>query len=224
MKAPTAARLLNDKEWAILESVYGTTLPSRYRILITNGLGGGDRPFTLPTSAFSALTLPAAIQSAYSGFILSKLGGIGDQMSKLSNVTGFAGGLALPSQVAGMVNLGYVVSVGPERYIDMSRDYPNPSARWWYRKLLVHELAHVWQGKNSKSSMTFVTNSVLNQCKAVGEGDGHGGAYDFKPGQRWSTYNAEQQAEIIEKWYIEGMKESGDLWPYIRDYVRKGIV
>lgn len=224
MKAPTAARLLNDKEWAILESVYKGTLPSRYRILITDGLGGGDRPFTIPTSALSALTLPAAAQAAYAGFVASKLGGLGDFMAKASNVTGFSGALALPSQFAGMVNLGYIVSVGPKYYADMSRDYPNPTAVHWYRKLLVHELAHVWQGKNSKSSMTFVTNSILSQCKAVGDGDGHGGAYDFTPGGRWSTYNIEQQAEIIEKWYVEGMKESGDLWPYIRDYVRKGIV
>lgn len=224
MDIPTTARLLNDKEWAILEKVYKGTLPARVRILITNGSGGGNRPFTIPTAALTVLTIPAAVQAAYSGFVTSKLGSVGDWLNKAANFTGFSGALSLPAQALGVVNLGYIVSVGSKAYPDMSVDYPNAKAVGWYRNLLVHELAHVWQGSNSKSAMTFVTNSVMSQCASMGGSGDHGGAYDFKIGQNWRTYNAEQQASIIEKWYAEGMKEEGELWPYIRDYVRKGIV
>ena len=215
MQAPSKGRFLNQAEWDILHSVYQGTLPLRYRILITDGLGGGNRPFSIPTSAISVLTIPAAAQAAYTGLITANLGSLGDGLNKLSNATGFMGALALPSQLAGVVNLGYIVSVGSAAYADMSVSH---------RALLVHELAHVWQGSNSRSSTTYVANSVMNQCRSDLTIGGTTSAYDFTPGSNWRTYNAEQQASIIEKWYVDGMPTSGDLWPYIRDYVRRGIV
>ena len=215
MQAPTQARFLNQPEWDILQQVYQGTLPLRYRIMITNGLGGGNRPFSIPTAAISMLTIPAAAQAAYSGLITANLGRLGAGLNALSNATGFMGIAALPSQAAGTVNLGYIVSVGPAAYPDMSINN---------RDLLVHELAHVWQGSNARSSTTYVANSIMNQCRSDLTIGGTKSAYDFTPGNNWRTYNAEQQASIIEKWFVDGMATSGDLWPYIRDYVRKGIV
>jgi hypothetical protein len=215
MQAPSQARFLNQAEWDILQTVFVGTLPLRYRIMITNGLGGGNRAFSIPTSAISLLTIPAAIQTAYAGLVTANLGRLGDGLNAASNATGFMGALALPSQLAGMVNLGYIVSVGPGAYPDMAVNH---------RPLLVHELAHVWQGSNSRSSMTYVNNSIMNQCRADLTIGGTRTAYDYTAGSNWRTYNAEQQASIIEHWYVSGMPTSGDLWPYIRDYVRKGIV
>ena len=213
MRAPTAARFLIDAEWSILQSVFDDTLPFRYRILITDALGGGNRPFTIPTSALSVLTIPAAAESAFNGFVMSKLGGAGKVISDVANYVGITGAASTISQWAGTVNLGYLVSVGPTHYPNMASSAPN---------LLVHELAHVWQGSNSYSSMSYVNNSIMEQCRAIGTSSSHGGAYAYTPGQNWHTYNAEEQASIIEDWYASGMPQSGDLWPYIRDYVRRG--
>jgi hypothetical protein len=215
MQAPTKARFLNQDEWDILQQVYKGTLPLRYRIMITDGLGGGNRPFAIPTSAISVLTIPAAMQAAMTGLVTANLGRVGRGLNALSNATGFMGTGALPSQAAGIVNLGYIVNVGRNAYPNMSTNH---------RALLVHELAHVWQGSNSASSTTYVSNSIMNQCRADLTIGSTSTAYDFTPGSNWRTYGAEQQASIIEKWYVDGMPESGDLWPYIRDYVRRGIV
>jgi hypothetical protein len=60
------------------------------------------------------------------------------------------------------------------------------------QRVLIHETSHVWQGKNSTFALTYVFNSVLNQCL-------HGnGAYSHTPGQPWKSCNAEQQVQIIE--------------------------
>lgn len=215
MQTPSKARFLNQAEWDILQQVYQGTLPSRYRIMLTNGLGGGNRPFSIPTAAISVLTIPSAVQAALTGLVTANLGRLGSGINALSNATGFMGLGALPSQLAGMVNLGYIVSVGQGAFPDMTLAH---------KSLLVHELAHVWQGSNSRSSTTYVNNSIMNQCRADMTIGGTRSAYDFTPGSNWRTYNAEQQASIIEKWYDDGMPATGDLWPYIRDYVRKGIV
>jgi len=88
----------------------------------------------------------------------------------------------------------------------------------------VHELTHVWQGSNSTSATTYVHNSLMNQCRSEFGTGSHGGAYGYTPGGIWSAYNAEQQASIVEDWYVSGMPESGPLWPYIRNNVRTGSV
>lgn len=215
MRAPTAARFPNTYEWSIVCRVFtSATLPSSYRILITDALGGGNRPFTIPTSAISLSTIPAAAQAAFSGLVMAKMGKVGEAASRISNLTGFSGGWSLPSQLLGTVNLGYLVNLGPAAYPNAAINDPN---------LLVHEFSHVWQGANSASSMTYVNNSIMHQTRADHSTGSHVGAYVYTPGQPWSSYNAEQQAHIIQDWYAAGLPDSGDLWPYIRDYVRRGI-
>lgn len=213
MTAPTSARFLTDAEWTILTEVFGDTLPSRRRILITNGLGAGNAPFTIPTSAISLSTIPAAIQAALTSLVVQYLGGQDGMLARAINTVGSVGPGALLNSALGVVNLGYLVSVGPAAYPDLSG---------MYRKLLVHELAHVWQGKNSTSANTFVVNSIMHQCRASIFGSDRGGAYDFTAGQPWSSYNTEQQASIIEAWFAAGKREDDPYFPYIRDFVRKG--
>jgi hypothetical protein len=215
MRAPTDARFLNDPEWVIVSDVFQSTLPFRHRILLTDAAGADNRPFTIPTAAISVLTIPAAIQAALSGFVTAKLGAVGEFVSSVSNWTGYLGIGSIPSQIAGMVNLGYLVNVGPTAYPDLSAGYSG---------LLVHEIAHVWQGKNSRSATTYVSNSIMHQCRSYADSASHGGAYSYTPGGTWSAYNAEQQASVIEDWYLSGKPHSGDLWPYIRDHVRHGRV
>jgi len=178
---PTSARCMSSDEYDIVKDVFGDTLPFRVRIIITNGLGGYRRPFTIPTSLVTTI-----LGAAATGF--------------LAPVTATLGYLT------SFMNLGYLMNVG-SAYPDMSKSNTD---------LLVHETTHVWQGKNSILAQSFVYNSAINQCLRGT------GAYSYTAGQAWSSYNVEQQASIVEQWYKNGKPTSGDLWPYIRDQVRKG--
>jgi len=85
--------------------------------------------------------------------------------------------------------------------------------------LLVHEMTHVWQGKNGATDENFMIESVLVQTTAGAS------AYDYTIGMRWGQYNPEQQASLVPRWYVDGQREDERLdsrWPYIRDFVRKG--
>lgn len=120
---------------------------------------------------------------------------------------GFAG--AVGGYLTSFMNLAYLINVG--------NDYSKlASSR---KNLLVHETAHVWQGKNSSMSLSYVFNSCLHQC--IGSITG-GSAYSYSPGGNWHDYNVEQQASIIEDWFAAGKPTSGSLYGYIRDHVRKG--
>lgn len=216
MQIPTSARFLSAAEWEILVMVFGSsTLPFRQRILLTNGLGGDDAPFTIPTSLISLATIPAAIQSALTGLALEHLGGRDGLIGRAINATGFTGPGSLAGQMLGRINLGYLVNIGPGAYPDMTASDDK-------KALLVHELSHVWQGRNSRSSTTYVYNSIMHQCRASVSGSSRNGAYGYTAGQAWSSYNTEQQASIIEDWYKAGAKGDDPLYPYIRDHVRQG--
>jgi hypothetical protein len=72
------------------------------------------------------------------------------------------------------------------------------------------------RGKNSRLALTYVFNSVLNQCL-------HGsGAYSYTAGQPWRSYDAEQQAMIIEHWFRLGQPQTSPLYPYIVNHVQGG--
>jgi hypothetical protein len=106
----------------------------------------------------------------------------------------------------------YTVNVGVAAYANLA------NSAW--DQLLIHELTHVWQGQHA---VPFMSNSALHQTLSAIENDGKtGAAYEYSPGQPWGQYNAEQQASIVEDWFIGGMHRSGSLYPYIRDNVRPG--
>lgn len=181
IRVPTSARFMNPSEYEIVERVFGDTLPFRVRIIITNGAGLDNRPFTIPTSLVTTI-----LGTAASGFLapLAALGGY---------LTSF-------------VNMAYLMNVGTA-YSDMSSSNQD---------LLVHETTHVWQGKNSLLAQSYVYNSAINQC-VLGDS-----AYDYSAGQNWHSYNCEQQAQIVEHWFEAGEPQSGDLWGYIDEHVRRG--
>jgi hypothetical protein len=118
--------------------------------------------------------------------------------------TGFLAGIT-GGYLGSLVNLAYLINVG-NKYDTLASTH---------KGLLVHETTHVWQGKNSVFALSYVFNSIYNQCLK-------GNAYAYTAGQSWSSYNVEQQASIVEDWFLGGEKETSNLFPYIRDHVRKG--
>jgi len=107
--------------------------------------------------------------------------------------------------LASCINLAYLINVG-DSYDTLTTSDTN---------VLVHETAHVWQGKNSIFALTYVFDSIYNQCI-------RSNAYAYSPGKPWSSYNVEQQASIVEDWYVSGEPSFGSLYPYIVNHVRRG--
>jgi hypothetical protein len=80
---------------------------------------------------------------------------------------------------------------------------------------LIHELTHVWQGIYGSTCVSYAVNSLYHQAKAFLGGGSRHGAYSFTPGQPWYSYNAEQQASIVETWFANGSDSVDELYPYI---------
>ena len=117
----------------------------------------------------------------------------------------------------------YTINVGP--------DYPSLTANDDRKRLLIHELAHVWQGQHL---VPFMINSGVHQALSViNNGGDVTKAYHYKVGKPWNKYNVEQQASIVTHWYTAedvcfksgpcggGMKTSDSRYRYIRDHIRK---
>lgn len=83
----------------------------------------------------------------------------------------------------------------------------------------IHELTHVWQSYHSPKRWNFVANSMCHQILLMKGSK----AYDYEVGAAWQAYNVEQQAEIVSHWFHFGMDENDSRFPYIRDYIRKGV-
>ncbi len=176
MREPQNVRYLAAHETMIARSVYIDTIPYGL-VLISDGLGGGDRPFTVPT------ILP--IHIPFYNF----------------NVKGDG---------------KYVIHAG-DGYYGMSTLFKD-------KKTLIHELAHVWQGEHYKSwSWTYAVFSLKDQALS---GDA-AYAYDKTHLRPWDDYGPEQQAQIVEDWFADGMKtydpttDTGDLrFYYIKKHIR----
>lgn len=84
------------------------------------------------------------------------------------------------------------------------------------RSTLIHELCHVWQGENGVWPTFYMGQSIWAQLRHGlqdiwetrewrGWGNHRSTAYPFPAssiGQAWSSFNVEQQASIIESWYM----------------------
>ena len=108
-----------------------------------------------------------------------------------------------------------VPSAHPNRYFNIFLgsafrkpldDPPN-----WLIAYLVHELVHVWQSFNNGSALAYAIDSMVNQG-CMGKR-----AYVYEVGLNWSQYNVEQQAHIVEDWYLDGKQVSDPKYRYIRD-------
>lgn len=127
------------------------------------------------------------------------------------------------------------------------------------KSTLIHELCHVWQGENGTWPTFYMGQSVWAQLKHglrdiwdkwewKGWGTHRSEAYKFSAadiGKNWNVFNVEQQASLVESWYVpendrfvvlphnmlrvhnfgEGIYGGGSSpydsrFPYIRDVIR----
>lgn len=111
----------------------------------------------------------------------------------------------------------YVIHIGTDAFRDAT-DSSVIMLGQTVDAVLIHELTHVWQGVSRRHSFDYILDSVYNQIRFGSD------AYDLNPddvGQKkWSEFNAEQQAMIVENWYVGGMAESDKAFTYIKDNIR----
>ncbi len=210
-RPPTSVRYLNDAEWEIVTRVFTPAqLPWRMQILVTNGTGPKDSSMAIPAALLATIGLGLeAIPAGLVGFVVG--GPIG------AMIGAFLGALAaaLGGYVASAGPQGYFLLVGPDGYAGMEKTKALSCS-------LVHETAHVWQGKASWFAMSYVYASVYWQFNAILMGTNPYGYNFTKP---WSSFNVEQKAEIVANWFSmgESTASTDPFWPFVRDYVRKGI-
>jgi hypothetical protein len=186
MKLPKA-RFITLSEYKIAFRIFGDALPSRKRIIITNISGFGGRPFTLPVSFFGFLF-----------FILNSI--------LLLFWTNLAVLFLIFALLIIFFNPFYLINVGKRCYENLENDCLG---------VLIHEMAHVWQGESNIFSFWFVLNSCFHQAlKGLN-------AYKYELGEDWRAMNVEQQASLIEDWVLQGESTEDPRWSYMK-YVKTG--
>ncbi len=171
MRPVKNVRHLAEGEKQIAMLVFRQTIPYE-QVLISDGLGGGDREFTLPTK------LPTSL---------------------LFNVSSDDG--------------KYVIHAG-DGYLGMSTVQED-------RNTLIHELTHVWQGEHWSSpywvnsagmQAAFGLAGALDRLAGYGPGAPPNAAYSYEKVDLWDwdDLHAEQQAQLVEDWYKNGMKKDPD--------------
>lgn len=120
----------------------------------------------------------------------------------------------------------------PLYLLNVGGDYPNLAADDDRRRLLIHELTHVWQAQHL---VPITLNSAAHQTlSAIQNGGDVSAAYAYTVGKSWGQYNIEQQASIVAHWYMPsnmcfvnggpcggGMKTTDARYRYIRDNIRQ---
>lgn len=101
-----------------------------------------------------------------------------------------------PCTEAQLTKRNYYLHVGAQIFFDATSTAP-----WSYTDgkvkerrcdVFIHELTHVWQGEHQPNVLKIKSHyhqppSKNDYCYAVGE--------------NWNTYDAEQQAQIVEDWF-----------------------
>lgn len=120
----------------------------------------------------------------------------------------------------------------PLYLLNVGGDYPNLAADDDRRRLLIHELTHVWQAQHL---VPITLNSAVHQTlSAIQNGGDVSAAYAYTVGKSWGQYNIEQQASIVAHWFMPsnmcfvnggpcggGMKTTDARYRYIRDNIRQ---
>jgi hypothetical protein len=111
----------------------------------------------------------------------------------------------------------YVIHIGPDAFPDATNSAVIVLGQT-ADAVFIHELTHVWQGVNRRHAFDYILDSVYNQIRFGND------AYDLNQAdvgkKKWSEFNAEQQAMIVENWYAGGMVESDDAFSYIKNNIR----
>ncbi len=119
----------------------------------------------------------------------------------------------------------------PLYMLNVGGDYPNLAADEDRKRLLIHELTHVWQAQHL---VPITMNSAVHQTlSAINNGGDVSAAYSYTVGKSWGQYNIEQQASIIAHWFTPtnvcfengpcggGMKSTDTRYRYVRDNIRQ---
>jgi hypothetical protein len=113
----------------------------------------------------------------------------------------------------------YVIHIGPAIF----KDATDSSVVEWSQPgdaVFIHELTHVWQGVHRKTPFDYMVDSVYNQIRYGAS------AYEVKDSdigtKKWSDFTAEQQAMIVEDWYIDGSSTTDKRFKYITENIRAG--
>lgn len=194
-------RPLRRHEAALADRVFKGTV-QMHRIRIVSVYGFGARPFTIPGGMIGTLgwRVPA----------------IGPLLAWTSIVTGLAG--------------QYLIFMGDDGFRDAVNyqlgKVAEGTAKTYPGQTLIHELTHVWQGHHKLFAWSYVLGSLWNQCRHSVTG---GSAYKYTPGQQWSQYNPEQQASIVEDWYVNtdgafNIALDPARLPYIETNIRAGSI
>ena len=107
----------------------------------------------------------------------------------------------------------YTIFAGPEVFRE-GADRPG------VRDTFIHELTHVWQGYHGSLGWEYMVNSMIAQGHALLVQGDRNRAYDYKPGAAWDDYNVEQQALLVQDWYLNGMREDDERFTYIARHIR----
>ena len=109
----------------------------------------------------------------------------------------------------------YTIYFGPEVFKE-GADRPATASTF------IHELTHVWQGYHSTFGWEYMVNSMVAQGHAILTQGDRNKAYDYKPGRPWKEYNVEQQALLVQDWFLNGMREDDERFAYIVKHIRAG--
>jgi hypothetical protein len=125
----------------------------------------------------------------------------------------------------------WTTNTPPFYMINVGKNYRSLTANDDRKRLLIHELVHVWQGQHL---VPFMRNSAAHQTlSAINNGGATASAYSYTVGKPWRKYNVEQQASIVAHWFTPanlcfengpcggGMKTTDSRYRYIRDHIRK---
>lgn len=113
-------------------------------------------------------------------------------------------------------------NVYPYYVLHVGTYFQNMTASNYCKRLLIHELAHVWQGQHGVP-LGYVLNSAFHQTlTGITNGGDVAPTYSYTTGLKWSQYNCEQQASIVEDWFASGSKSSNARYIYITSNIRPG--
>jgi hypothetical protein len=124
----------------------------------------------------------------------------------------------------------WTTNTPPMYMINVGSAYSSLTTSDKRKRLLIHELTHVWQGQHL---VPFMLNSAAHQSlSAINNGGDVASAYSYTVGKPWGQYNVEQQASIVQHWFMPtnqcftngpcggGMKTTDSRYRYIRDNIR----
>lgn len=121
----------------------------------------------------------------------------------------------------GLYGRPWTSNTPPVYTINVGEFYSSLTASDARKRLLIHELAHVWQGQHF---IPFMIDSAAHQTlSAIANNGDVAPAYTYTLGKLWREYNVEQQASIVTHWFTNGLMTTDGRYRYVRDHIRKNL-